>query len=77
MSTLSFAKFGMFIYTQRPYIDTNTLRNKVFYDFPFFFAKFDLLSKNLTERRERLVESGDEAETPPVFLSFCLFNSKY
>ena len=51
MSTLSFAKYGMFISTQRPVIDANTLRI-FFYDFPILFAQFDLLSKNLTERSE-------------------------
>ena len=49
MSTLSFAKYGLFIYTQRPDIDANMLEKIGFYDFPILFAQFDLLSKNLTE----------------------------
>ena len=77
MSTLSFANYGMFIYIQRPVIDANTLRKNEFSDFPILFAQFDLLSWNLTERSERFAESENEAETRPVFLSFCLFNSKY
>ena len=54
MSTLSFAKYGLFIYTQRPVIDANTLRKKksFFYDFPILFAHFDQLSKNLAEISE-------------------------
>ena len=34
MSTLSFENYGMFIYTQRPVIDANTLRKKM--DFMIF-----------------------------------------
>ena len=52
MRTLSFAKYGMFIYTQRPVIDANTLRKNGFYDFLILFAQFDLLSKHLTERSQ-------------------------
>ena len=44
LSSLSFANYGMFIYTQRPVIDANMLRKNVFSDFPFPFAQFDLLS---------------------------------
>ena len=50
MSAFSFAKYGMFIYTQRPVIDANSLRRNGFNNFPILFAHFDLLSKNLTER---------------------------
>ena len=57
MSTLSITKYGLFIYTQRPAIDANKLRKTGFYDFPILFAQFDLLSKILTERNERLAES--------------------
>ena len=77
MSTLSFAKYGMFIYTQWPVIDNNTLRKIGFYDFPIIFAQFDLLSKIVTERNERIADSGNEAEIQPIVLPFCLFNSKY
>ena len=52
MSTLSFAKYDMFIYTQRPVIDANTRRKNGFYDFPILFALFDLLSKYLKERSD-------------------------
>ena len=53
------------------------LEKNVFYDFPIFFAQFVLLSKNLTERSECFVERRNEAEDLPVFVPFCLFNSKY
>ena len=77
MSTLSFAQYGLFIYTQWPVIDFNTLRKNWIYDFSILLAQFDLLSKNLTERSERLAESENDVEIQPNFLSFCLFNSKY
>ena len=47
-----------------------------FYGFLILFAQFDLLSKSFTERKKRLAESGNEAETRPIFLSFYPFNSK-
>ena len=50
MNTLSFAKYGMFIYPQRPVIEAITLRKNGLYDFHILFAQFDVLSKNLTER---------------------------
>ena len=50
MNTLSFAKYGMFIYPHRPIIAANMLRKNGLYDFHILFAQFDLLSKNLTER---------------------------
>ena len=52
VSTVSITKYGMFIYTQRPVIDANTLRKNGFYDFPILFPQFNLLSQNLTERNE-------------------------
>ena len=48
VSILSFAKNGIFIYTQLPVIDANTLKLD-FMIFSILFAQFDLLSKNLTE----------------------------
>ena len=45
VSTLSFANYGMFIYTQRPVIDANTLRKNIYFlIFLFPFAQYDLLS---------------------------------
>ena len=42
MSTLSFATYGIFIYTQRSVIDASMLRKNGFSDFPIVFAQFDL-----------------------------------
>ena len=70
MSTLLFASYGMFIYTQRPVLNG-------FYVFPILMAQFVLYSKNLTERSEWLAESGNEADTQADYLSFCIFISKY
>ena len=53
MSTLSFAKYGMFIYTQRPVIDA---KNFFSYDFPIPFAQLDLLSKNLTKGKQHVYD---------------------
>ena len=63
MSKLSFTKYGRFIYTERPVIDAYMRRKNGFHDFPILFAQFDLLTKNLTERSERLAECGNEEET--------------
>ena len=43
MSTLSFAKYGLFIYTQQPVIDAIRLRNKKRYDSELPYQRPDLI----------------------------------
>ena len=75
MSILPFAIYGEL---QRPVIDASKHSEKVaFMILIILFAQFDLLSMILIERSEWLAETEKEAVTQPIFLSFCLFNSKY
>ena len=60
---VSFAKYGLFLYTQRPARDANTLRTNWILSFFISFAQFDLLSKDVTEGSEWLAERCNEAET--------------
>ena len=66
MNSFPFARYIRFIYTST--LERSEING--FYDF-LVFVQSDLLSKNLTEKSERLAESGNEAVTQQVFyLSF-------